>query len=205
MSTALRRIARGVAVAGVILAVLAVRVVTSAHAELIRGEALMARGDPDSAILAFRRAARFYAPGNPYSNEGLRHLWRVGTAAERAGETERALAAYRSMRAAIMSSRSVYVPHRAMLERADQAIARLGAGSGESARELLAQLEAPPRPHVGWLLVVLAGWIAWTAGAFAFAQRAIDEEDRLRPSAARLWGTVIVFGFGLFVIGMALA
>ncbi|MCZ7683353.1 MAG: hypothetical protein M5U28_33035 [Sandaracinaceae bacterium] len=58
---------------------------------------------------------------------------------------------------------------------------------------------------MGWTLLLLAGWIAWTAGAFVFAQRAIDEEDRLRGREARIWGTVVVLGFGLFVIGMALA
>jgi len=53
--------------------------------------------------------------------------------------------------------------------------------------------------------VLLLGWLAWTGGAFAFAQRALDEEDRVQSKPARLWGTVIVVGFGLFVIGMALA
>jgi hypothetical protein len=83
-----------------------------------------------------------------------------------------------------MSARSVYGPHRAMLARADEAIARLTpALAGERGRartraDLLAQLRAPIRPRVGWLLVLLFGWLAWTAGAFVFAHRAIDEEER---------------------------
>ncbi len=189
MRRALRPLSRALAVAGVLLAVLAVRVVSSSHAELRRGEQLLAQGDADSAILALRRAARWYAPGNPY-----------GAEAERAGETERALAAYRSIHGAIWSARSVYVPYRDRLARADERIAALTGGG-----EVLAELRAPERPHVGWTILLLAGWIAWTAGAFLFAQRAIDEEDRVRGPAARLWGTVVVLGFGLFVIGMALA
>ncbi len=209
MSGALRPIARGVAVAGVVLAVLAVRVVTGAHTELRRGEQLAAHHDPDAAILAFRRAARFYAPGNPYSSEGLRRLSVIGAEAEREGNTERALAAYRAIHGAIMSARSVYVPHQAMLARADEAIARLTAhapgGTDHTEASILAELRAPIRPHLLWLIVLLIGWLSWTIGAFVFAQRAIDEEDRLRPGQARVWGTVIVLGFGLFVIGMALA
>ncbi|HEY8429084.1 MAG TPA: hypothetical protein VIL20_11945 [Sandaracinaceae bacterium] len=208
MRRAIRPLARGVAIAGVLVAVVAVRVVSASHAELRRGEQLLAQRDADAAILALRRSARWYAPGNPYARTALERLSRIGADAERAGDVERALAAYRAIRGAILGSRSVFVPHRRMLEHADARIAALTAraapdGPGEA--EILAELRAPPGPHLAWTLVLLAGWIAWTAGAFLFAQRAIDGEDRLRPREARLFGTAVVLGFGLFVIGMALA
>jgi hypothetical protein len=208
---ALRTAARVVAVAGVLLAVLAVRVVSSSHAELRRGEHLERSGDIDGAILAYRRSARQYAPGNPYCARALDRLGRVAESAREAGDTEQALAAYRSMRGAILASRSVYVPHAARLRRAEAAIEELGAELAppadrtEARARARAALSAPERPGVGWTLVLLLGWIGWTFGAFAFAQRALDEEDRLQSGPARLWGTVVVVGFGLFVIGMALA
>lgn len=210
MRRALRPALRALAVLGVLLAVLAVRVVTGSRAELRRGEQLLAQRDPDAAILSLRRAARWYAPGNPYGAEALERLLAIGAEAERAGDHERALAAYRAVHGAVMSTRSVFVPHREHLERADERIAALTSevARGEPARtrrDVLAELRAPERPHVGWTLLLLAGWIAWTAGAFVFAQRAIDEEDRLRGREAGIWGTVVVLGFGLFVIGMALA
>lgn len=205
MRRALRPAARGAAALGVLLAVLAVRVVTGSRAEFLRGESLEAHQDVDGAILAYRRAARLYAPGNPYAVEALDRLEAIAARAEAAGDEERALAAYRSMRGAILSARSVYVPHRARLARADERIAALTSGDEDERLETLRQLRAPRRPHVGWTILLLAGWIGWTVGAFAFARRAIDEEDRLVPGAARVWGTVIVLGFGLFVIGMALA
>jgi len=200
-----RPIARGLAALGVLLAVLAVRVVTSSRAELARGEALEAEDDPDAAILAYRRAARLYAPGNPYVPAALARLATIGERAEQAGERERALAAYRSIRGGILAARSFYVPHGALLARADERIAALSSEGARDRREALRELRAPRGPHVGWTFLLLAGWLAWTAGAFAFARRALDEEDRLVPGPARLWGTVIVLGFGLFVIGMALA
>jgi hypothetical protein len=61
------------------------------------------------------------------------------------------------------------------------------------------------RPSVLWSLVLIAGFLAWVFGAFAFAARAIDEEDRIVAGPARLWGTTVVIGFGLFFLGMALA
>lgn len=211
MARALRLGARALAVIGALLAVLAVRAVTSSRSELSRGDAFRAAGDADAAILAYRRAARWYAPGNPYVPEALDRLAAVATEAEAAGDRARALAAWRSARGAIQSSRSVYVPHRDRLNASEEAIARLVGevappGRAEEARrETLAGLQAPERPRVGWSLLALLGWLAWTGAAFAFAQLALDEEDRVRGKPARLWGTVIVVGFGLFVIGLSLA
>lgn len=211
MNRALRLAARVAAVAGVILAVLAVRVVSGSRHELQRGTQLLARGDEDAAILALRRAARLYAPGNPYSAEALERLLALGRAAEARGDLPAALAAYRAVRGAILGARGLTLPHRDVLAQADERIAALtvtaaGArGAGRTVEALRAQLEAPPGPRPGWTLLLLAGWLAWVAGAFAFAQRALDEEGRLLPRSARLWGTVLVVGFGSFVLGMALA
>jgi hypothetical protein len=211
-----RLIARGLAVAGVLLAVLAVRIVSGARTELQRGERLLGQRDPDGAILALRRAAQWYAPANPYNGAALDRLKEIAERAERDGEPARALAAHRAVRGAILSTRSFYVPHRERLDAANREIARLTRNaarerldpegrSNERRQRVLRELRAPPRPKIGWTLLLLTGWIAWTGGAFVFAHRAIDEEDRIVPTAARIWGTVILLGFGLFVIGMALA
>lgn len=211
MTRWLRPVSRAAAIGGVLLAVLAVRVVSASHAELHRGEQHLARGEEDAAILALRRAGRLYAPGNPYSREALQRLLAIGRAAEERGDVPQALAAYRAVRGAIMASRSVYVPHQDRLEQADERIAELtaeatrGRPGARPAATVLAELRAPLRPRLGWTLLLLAGWLAWIVGAFAFAHRALDEEDRVRPGAARLWGTVILVGFGSFVLGMALA
>ncbi|MBX3269438.1 MAG: hypothetical protein KF729_04215 [Sandaracinaceae bacterium] len=211
MARVLRLGARALAVLGVLVTILAVRAVGSARAELGRGDALREAGDLDAAILAYRRAARWYAPGNPYVPEALDRLAAIAEAAEAGGDRARALAAWRSVHGAIQSSRSFYVPHRDRLTAARDEIARLvaegaPAGRAESARRRTRErLDAPERPRVAYALLALAGWIAWTAGAFVFAQTAIDEEDRLLGRPARLWGTVVVAGFGTFVLGLALA
>ncbi|MEZ4339676.1 MAG: hypothetical protein R3B82_23885 [Sandaracinaceae bacterium] len=193
------------------LAVLAVRAVTSSRSELARGDALRAAGDADAAILAYRRAARWYAPGNPYVPEALDRLAAIAGEAEAAGDPVRALAAWRSVRGAIEASRSLWVPNRDRLAASEEAITRLvgeispPGRAADARRETLATLRAPLRPHVGWSVLALLGWLAWTGGAFAFAQQALDEEDRIRAKPARLWGTVVVVGFGLFAIGLSLA
>ena len=66
-----RAVLRYLVVAGIILAALVIRVVTSSARELAHGEALEARGDLPAAVVHYRRAARFYAPASPYHVEAL--------------------------------------------------------------------------------------------------------------------------------------
>jgi hypothetical protein len=58
---------------------------------------------------------------------------------------------------------------------------------------------------VGWTFVLLAGFVAWVGGAFAFTWRAIDEHDRWVAAEARRWGAVIAAGLCAFVVGLLLA
>lgn len=212
----MRRAGRWLGIAGVGLAVLVVRVVVASHQELGQAESLAGGGDVDAAIVHYRRAARWYAPGNPYATDALEALARVGRAAERAGDRERALFAWRSVRAAIMASRSFYVPHGDRLARANEHIAELMASgepppvdAGKSRAELkaehLALLRGVSRPRIGWTLLLLVGFFGWVGGAFAFAWRAIDEEDRIVRHEALRWGAVVVVGLVLWLVGMALA
>jgi hypothetical protein len=116
---------RAFGVAAFLLTVISVRVVTSARSELREGERQLARGDRDAAVVHLRRAARWYAPFSPYHVHALDQLTQLAREAEQRGDTEGALAAYRSVRGAIMATRSFYIPERARLDRANQRIAAL--------------------------------------------------------------------------------
>jgi hypothetical protein len=212
----LRRLLRLAIAASALLGALAVRVVVSARAELNRAESLYAEGEVDASIVHFRRAARWYAPGSPYHRRALGRLMAIGGNSERQGGTERALAAYRAVRSAIMSTRSFYTPESEMLERADRRIAALmaslpapGIDAGKSRAELgaehLALLRAETGPDPFWTCVLLLGFLAWVGGAFAFTFRAIDDEHRFVRKPALRCALVIASGFALFVLGMALA
>jgi hypothetical protein len=121
------------AIAGVVLVVLAVRVVTSSRAELEQGNRMRAAGQPEAAVVHYRRAARWYAPGSPYGVEALSRLGEIGREAEEAEDEELALSAWRAVRAAILSTRSFYTPERRRLEAANARIA-----------DLMASLPPPP-------------------------------------------------------------
>jgi hypothetical protein len=211
-----RGLVRGSLVALLLFAVFAVRVVTSSAAELRTGDEYRERGDLDAAVVHYRRAARWYAPGSPYHVQALVQLAAIGRKAEQDRDIDLALAAYRAIRAAIMSTRSFYVPERARLAAADERLASLMAGLppppmdvGKSKeqlrREHLALLQEDPGPSVFWSLVLLLGFATWVGSAFAFTQRAIDDEDRFIKREALRWSALIALGFGLFVLGMSLA
>jgi hypothetical protein len=211
-----RTAVRVLIVAGLVLGSFTLRVVTSSASELHAGDEYREHGQLDAAVVHYRRAARWYAPGSPFHVEALGKLGRIGADAEQRGDVELALAAYRAVRAAIMSTRSFYVPEPERLRAADERIASLMAGlpppamdAGKSREQLrkehLALLQADPGPSVLWSLVLLAGFAVWISAAFAFTLRAVDEHDRFVRREVRRWGTLIVVGFGLFVLGMSLA
>lgn len=207
---------RALALVGVLLAVAAVRVVSGSRAELRRAEMRQSHGDVQGAIVHLRRAARWYAPGNPFCRSALDRLRRIALTAEREERPDEALSAWRSIRSALLSARSVIVPHAGRLREADERIADLVTAAApppfeaprpadSRRRAELSRLREVPGPSALWSIVLLLGWLAWTGGAFGFAQHALTEEGRVRGTAARWWGTAIVVGFGVFVLGMVLA
>lgn len=200
-------------VAAAIVAAFAVRVVSSAADELSQGQRSAARGDWNAAVAHYRRAARWYAPASPYHVRALAALATIGAESEQRGDTELALSAQRAVRAAILSTRSFYTPEPRRLAAANARIAAMMASlpappidAGKSRetlrREHLALLEADNAPSVAWTLVLLAGFVAWVGGAFAFTLRAIDEHDRWVAAEAKRWGSVIVVGLVAFVVGL---
>jgi hypothetical protein len=216
MAAVVRFALRALAIGALVLSAFTVRVVLSARAELELGDRQRDDGDAEAAVLHYRRAARWYAPLSPYHERALVELGRIAAGAEMEGNVELALSAHRAVRSAVLSTRSFYVPERARLEAANRRIAALMAGlppppmdSGKSRaqleREHLALLQHDPDPKLGWTLLLLAGFFGWVFGAFAFTQRAIDDDDRFVPREALRWGAVIGVCFALFVLGMSLA
>lgn len=200
----------------VILLGLAIRVVGASRAELAEARALDGHGDPALAVAHYRRAARWYAPFSPYCEEALARLAEIGSEAEAEGDSELALSAWRSIRAATLGSRSFYVPHRDRLHEANRHVAALMARlppppidvrrsveEREAAHLALLEAEVGPAPLPS--LVALLGLATWIAAAFLFATRALGEDDQLVPREAKRWGGAFVVGLGLFAAGLWLA
>lgn len=202
----------------VLLGSAAVRTVWQGRQELRSGDRAAAKGHEFAAIVHYRRAAQWYAPGAGWVEQSLQQLRRLGTAAERRGDLEQALMAWRAIRAAILSTRSAITPHPELLRQADAHIASLMArhqvppmDRGKSLTALrqehlqLLQNAAADRPQPLWTACALLGFALWLGGAWWLLQRAYDaagawQTRRAWPSAA-----CIFIGLVLFVVGLAQA
>ena len=278
-----RRILVGLALFGIFLLVVTARVVYSSRQEYVRAGKALKAGRTDIAIVHYRRAAHWYAPGNPYSKSSLDALWNIADQAEGAGRVELALAAYRAIRSSILGTRSFYTPHKDLLAKVNPRIAALMArqelelkarderiqrssqsqttalASPTAARRAPARSAAGPKPpsgqaasatpptapatasaaapappesepepldpralaklkekhlrllkktnmpSVGWSLVAILGLFLWVGSAFAFAYRAVTFDDRLIGKKAILWGSLVVLGLAVWVVGLAFA
>ena len=137
-----------VALAGSFLILVTARVVWSSRHQLLRAREELEQGRLDRAIVSFRRAAHWYAPGNPYCRAAIEHLWSLGQTAEKQGNERRALLAYRAIRSSILAARSFYTPYQDWLKRANERIAVLMARQKLKARAA-AQAGGPTKDETG--------------------------------------------------------
>ncbi|MSP61197.1 MAG: hypothetical protein EXR72_12800 [Myxococcales bacterium] len=207
------RIAGFVAIA---LTMIISRVLWSSRVEWQAAEERLAAGDAPQAIDRFGRAARLYAPGNPWSSRALDRLEELAVRSEKAGDRALALVAWREVRSSVLATRAIYTPNRARLAVADERIATLAAalespsvdpGADEPARRLwhAERLARTEEPSPFWSLCALAGFAGWLAAAVGFLFRAVDERDRLRRGPALRWALGVIAGMALFLVGLAWA
>ena len=220
--TALTAMAVGLGLLAVVLG----RVVLSSRAEY--GAGVQAEGkalhlsDPPAraqafadAIVHYRRAARWYAPGNGYVTRALGRLQAIGRLAEQQDDARTALMAYRAMRRAILGARSFYTPHTDLLRAANARIAALSAreqGRREGADAIAKyeawhrkQLAANHAPSAAWAVLALLGFLGWVAGAVLFIFRAVTPDDRFDKRQALTWGLLILAGLLIWLVGLTQA
>jgi hypothetical protein len=196
---------RAVAVVGLVLGVATARVATSGEAEIAASTAGLRAGDARGAAEHARRAAGWYMPGAPHVRVAYERLFALGTAAEGLGDRDLALYAFRGARTAAIETRWILSPHEDERARADHAIARIEAESPRppgmraeppqaverAALDALARDEAPRTP---WVVVLVAGALAWGTGAAVIAARGVDAAGAF--SLRRAWPGLVVAGAG---------
>lgn len=198
------RVVRGAALVAILLAIVAVRVVWSSRGEW-RAAVSSTGGDDEIAHLG--RAARLYAPGNPYSRRAVEKLAAIGRSEHNDGA--RALAAWRELRSAILATRSFYTPHRPLLDEANahiaDAMAAADAGKADARAWHAARLAQDESPSLGWTLLALVGLAGWIGSALGLLLRGIGDDDRLQPRKALAWAVALGVGLLLFFLGLARA
>jgi hypothetical protein len=198
-----------------LLSLMAARCVLESRQHLQRAERALERRDLPLAVSEYRLAARWGAPGNAYAQSGLQQLERIAQAAELRADEPLALAAYRSIHAALHASRGVRVSDPELLARSDDRIAALmarepapGVEAGQSSqqRELrYRELLEVRGPSTLGVLLACGGFFTWV-GAFAvLVLRGLDREGRIVRQIARRSFLCLVFGWVAFAVGLRIA
>ncbi len=203
----------------IVLAVIWIRVWTSARDELAHARRARASSDVEGAIRHYQYAIRWYSPGAGAPREAVAGLRLLARDLEGAGDKKNALRAWRRLRGAIRSTTSFYVPFAEFADDVDRNIARLTAdeqlalGQPTLRGRDRAQLEADhlkllkldPTPPAGWGLLVVLSFVGWVAGGFLTIARGFDREARLlKPGFIRYAGLTAAC-FGLWVLGLVMA
>ena len=209
----IRRAAKIAIVTGALVAAVSARVVIAGEREIALSTAALRAGDPHDAALHARRAAGFYAPGAPHVRVAYDRLLALATKAEARGDRDLALFAWQSIRTAALETRWLVTPHAADLDRANAAIARLHstaprppAARAEPTSTLeRAELDALTRdeaPHIPWVVALVAGFLAWTLGAYFVIRRGVTTTGTLVPSRVRAPLLITALGILLWLLAI---
>ncbi|MHC1696560.1 MAG: tol-pal system YbgF family protein [Geobacteraceae bacterium] len=95
------------------------------HQQFSQGEQALARRDVIAAISGYASAIHMYTPGSDLVNTAANRLWSLGESLEQAGDTERALIAYRSLRSSFYAIRGLTNPGTGWIARCDRKLENL--------------------------------------------------------------------------------
>jgi hypothetical protein len=205
-------------VAGMALAlvVVAARLLVDARSALGAGQISEGRGDRLEAIRHYQDAARLYLPASPYVRDALDRLEALAAAAAQAGDGPSVRAALEAERAAILATRSLYIPHGSRLPDIEHRLARLLAAAedrsvapGVSFESRTAwhleRLTRRPGPALAQVLLALAGLALWVGSAIGFCSKGLDVKLRLRRPHAIIAGVTFIVGLAMFLVGLRFA
>lgn len=91
----------------------------------LRGEADLSAGKAMAAIADYEAAIHMYTPASTLVEESAQRLWGLGESFEQAGDTARALIAYRALRSSFYAVRWFLQPGKEWIARCDGKIAEI--------------------------------------------------------------------------------
>lgn len=198
------------AVIALTLVVAWVRAGVESHRYAGWGDASVASGDWESAVLHYRHALQWHAPLIGESRPAFDALVDLGDALEAEGNGDAALIAYRSARWGVMSIRHVRTPFAAELPALHAKIGALMAaqtGDATDAARFTAELDAYPsrRPNPWLSAGASLGFMAWIAALVFLAARGFDAEGNVRRAFAvrAAAGAIVAFLFWIACVRFA--
>lgn len=185
---------------GIFLVFASVRVVFEGWHEYNTGIHFQDQNKPANAVTHLIRAARWYFPVVGADNRAIHRLIDIADKAFHEGNHKAALAIYREVRASILGSRSLYTPHKDILELCETRIATIMSKGDEQAKQrYLAQLRTHIQPNPWLSLAAVLTFFAWLffSGYGFFYSVTRDGEIKWKT-----FGWVIAGSLGLLAVLM---
>ena len=185
-----------------------------ARNECQKGQYALQKKHFKQAITHFNRAIHWYSPGSKAVKNSIQALWKIGTQAEKRGNYDLALQAFRELRSSLYSARSFYTPHSEWIKRCDEQIATIiarkkGTGSPDKKisfqkrkQEVLRILKLKTGADVFWSLLCEVGFLGWIGFSIIFIFRTFTKPRGFNARQAILWGIFTIFFYALWIVSM---
>jgi hypothetical protein len=198
----LRRVALGLTVTLLALAVLTARVVYDGERELRLSDAAFDRGDVRAATVHARRAAALYVPGAPHIGPAYARLTAIAVGAEAAGDQVVAKRAWGAVRGAALETRHLWVVRSSELDEANRNLARLesladrasGPGAARAMQEALGRLRQDDAPRTPWVAALVLGFLLAAVGLALVGWRGVTADGQIVLGNAKLGLVLAVIG-----------
>ena len=165
------------------------------------------------AVTFFDRSINWYTPFNPYVQKSAERLWEIGEQAEKQGDIQLALIAFRTIRSGFYGASHFRTPGMVWIRKSERKVnALLGveekereiSGDSASLREKLLRDQKGTSPKILWTIVLEIGFLGWIGSVIGFIMLYLrhEKEGETRVSLKILWITLTVVFFIFWIIGM---
>jgi hypothetical protein len=178
-----------------------------------KGEIFLGEKQYVRAVTFFDRSIHWYTPFNPYVRRSSERLWDIGEQAEREGDLQLALMAYRTIRRGYYGASHFITPGMVWIKKSERKInTLLGLEEKEekvtdetaSLRGKLLADQKSASPDVLWTIVLEIGFIGWIGSIICLILFTLrrKKEDSYPTLPTFLWIASAVLFFVLWIIGM---
>jgi hypothetical protein len=193
-----------------------IKVKKEAQQEFARAEFELHSGRIRESVEHYERTIMWYTPFSREVRHAVSRLWEIGRQAEANQDASLALYAYRSLRASLYSTLSVYQPYEDWIAKCDARIVYLMAvekagpdahpAEIEKHRVRYARMHARRLgPTLGGTILTEVGFFGWVGATLGLIWYGLSPQGTwlLRPCI--WWGSGVLVCFATWVIGMLLA
>jgi hypothetical protein len=208
----------GLAVMGIMvtLTLFFIKVKMESRREFARAESELHGGRTRESVDHYERTIMWYTPFSPEVRRSVSRLWDIGSQAEANQDASLALYAYRSLRASLYGTLSVYQPYEEWIARCDarivnlMAIEKAGANAKpaeiEQHRTRYARMHARKLgPTLGGTILTEIGFFGWVGSTLGLIWYGLSLQGNWLWRPCIWWGSGVVMCFAAWVIGLLLA